>query len=59
MLIGQNVKTAEGTLRFVDALQKESKDHISRLLIGIDQEGGYVYRLGQSTGMPHHDSVNL
>ena len=52
MLIGQNVKTAEGTLRFVDALQKESKDHISRLLIGIDQEGGYVFRLGQSTGMP-------
>lgn len=52
MLIGQNVKTAEGTLRFVDSLQKESKDHISRLLIGIDQEGGYVFRLGQSTAMP-------
>ena len=52
MLVGQNVRTAEGTLRFVDSLQKESKDHISRLFISIDQEGGYVYRLGQSTGMP-------
>lgn len=52
ILYGENAKTAEGTIKLIDSMQRANKDNLSRLLISIDQEGGYVNRLGQSTGMP-------
>ena len=49
ILFSENTKDIDSTMRFVDYLQESNKDNDSRLLIGIDQEGGYVVRLGIGT----------
>ena len=51
ILFGENTKDIESTMRFVDLLQDSNKNHNSRLLIAIDQEGGYITRLGVGTAM--------
>lgn len=52
ILFAENTPNIESTMRFVDLLQDANKNHHSRLLIAIDQEGGYVARLGVGTNMP-------
>ena len=52
ILFAENTPDVESTMRFIDLLQSANKNHKSRLLIGIDQEGGYVARLVVSTTMP-------
>lgn len=53
-LFAQNTPTNENTVRLIDAIQKANAKGGSRpqLLISVDQEGGYVTRLGQGTKMP-------
>ena len=53
ILFAQNTATNEGTVRFVDALQKANAAGGDRpqLLITTDQEGGNVTRLTQGTMM--------
>ena len=59
IVMGQNLPTNEGAVRFIDALQKANADGGSRpqLLITIDQEGGNVTRLGQGCVMPSNMSL--
>ena len=52
ILYAENTPDIESTIRFVDLLQNANKNNYSRLLISIDQEGGYVTRLGIGTKMP-------
>lgn len=53
ILFGENVQTTEGAVRFTAALQAASLESGGiPLLIGIDQEGGIVTRLGQGTCLP-------
>ena len=52
ILSAENVSSIESTMRFVDLLQDANRNNKSRLLISIDQEGGYVTRLGVGTNMP-------
>lgn len=53
ILFGENVKTTENAVRFVADLQAASLESGGMpLLIGIDQEGGIVTRLGQGTCLP-------
>ena len=52
ILFAENTTDTESTMRFVDLLQDSNKNNPSRLLIAIDQEGGYVTRLGIGTNMP-------
>lgn len=52
ILFAENSPDIESTMRFVDLLQNANKDHRTRLLISIDQEWGYVPRLGIGTPMP-------
>lgn len=52
ILFSENTPDIESTMRFVDFLQSANKEHVSRLLIAIDQEGGSVTRLGIGTTTP-------
>ena len=52
ILFAENTPDVESTMRFVDLLQNANKNNKTRLLISIDQEGGYVTRLGIGTNMP-------
>lgn len=53
ILFGENVKTTENAVRFVADLQAASLAGGGMpLLVGIDQEGGIVTRLGQGTCLP-------
>lgn len=55
ILFGENTPTNENTVRLVDAIQKSNakgKSGRPQLLISVDQEGGFVTRLGQGTMMP-------
>lgn len=53
ILFGENVKSTEKTARLVHALQSATREGGDLpLLIGIDQEGGNVTRLGQGTCLP-------
>ncbi len=52
ILFAENTPDIESSIKFVDFLQNANKDNKSRLLIAIDQEGGYVTRLGIGTSMP-------
>ena len=52
ILFAENTPDIDSTMRFIDLLQNANKNHESRLLISIDQEGGYVTRLGVGTNMP-------
>ena len=51
ILFSENTPDIESTMRFIDMLQDANKNHSSRLLISIDQEGGYITRLGVGTNM--------
>lgn len=60
ILFADNVKTTEQSLNLVKALQAENangKDSSVPLLIGIDQEGGIVYRLGSGSALPGNMAV--
>lgn len=58
ILFADNVKTTEQSLNLVKSLQAEnSKDNAIPLLIGIDQEGGIVYRLGSGSALPGNMAV--
>ena len=59
IVMGQNLPTNEGAVRFIDALQKANADGGSRpqLIISIDQEGGNVTRLGQGCVMTSNMSL--
>ncbi len=53
ILFGENTQNTEKTVRLTAALQKAAlHDGNLPLLIGIDQEGGMVTRLGQGTCLP-------
>lgn len=52
ILFAENTPDIESTMRIVNMLQDANKNNASRLFIGIDQEGGYVTRLGIGTNMP-------
>lgn len=49
ILYGGAVPNIEESIRLTNYLQQLNKDHKTRLLIAIDQEGGYVSRLGVGT----------
>ncbi|MEG0756473.1 MAG: glycoside hydrolase family 3 N-terminal domain-containing protein, partial [Oscillospiraceae bacterium] len=49
ILFGENVRDTEKAVRLVDDFQQSANQP---LLIGIDQEGGIVTRLGQGTCLP-------
>lgn len=53
-LFGENVKSSEQTVRFVDELQTANAkgSNPAQLLIGIDQEGGTVARIQHGTITP-------
>ena len=51
-LFAENTPDIESTIRFVDLLQNANSGHETRLLIAIDQEGGYVTRLWIWTSTP-------
>ncbi len=58
ILFGENTKTTEQTIRLTDALQQAAmKSDDLPLMIGIDQEGGIITRLGQGTCMPGNMAV--
>ncbi|MGM9975273.1 MAG: glycoside hydrolase family 3 N-terminal domain-containing protein [Clostridiaceae bacterium] len=57
ILFAENVKETEQTLRLTYDMQKAAMDNKTGngnipLFIGIDQEGGTVYRLGDGTALP-------
>lgn len=53
ILFANNVKETEQTFHLTQALQSAATDDGGiPLLIGIDQEGGSVYRLGSGTALP-------
>lgn len=53
ILFANNVKETEQTLNLTKAMQEAAtKDGGIPLLIGTDQEGGSVYRLGSGTALP-------
>ncbi len=53
ILFAENTTTIEDTMRLVDLLQETNKQNNGpQLLISIDQEGGYVTRLGIGTELP-------
>ena len=53
ILFANNVKETEQTFNLTQALQgAATADGGIPLLIGIDQEGGSVYRLGSGTALP-------
>ena len=51
-LFTENAPDIESTIRYVDLLQNANSGHETRLLIAIDQEGGYVTRLWIWTSTP-------
>ena len=53
-LFGGNIVNAEQTIRLINDIQKTSLDGgaPAKLLISIDQEGGYITRLKTGTQMP-------
>lgn len=60
ILFADNVKTTEQSLNLVKSIQEENatgKDSSVPLLIGIDQEGGIVYRLGSGSALPGNMAV--
>ena len=60
ILFADNVKTTEQSFHLVQDLQAknlEGKDSPVPMLIGIDQEGGIVYRLGSGSALPGNMAV--
>ena len=60
ILFADNVKTTEQSFNLVQDLQAENlegKDSPVPMLIGIDQEGGIVYRLGSGSALPGNMAV--
>lgn len=60
ILFADNVKTTEQSLNLVKSIQTEhsnGKTGAVPLLIGIDQEGGIVYRLGSGSALPGNMAV--
>ncbi len=58
ILFGENTKTTDQTVRLTDAMQQAAmKSDQLPLMIGIDQEGGIITRLGQETCMPGNMAV--
>lgn len=60
ILFADNVKTTEQSFNLVQALQAENlkgKQAPIPMLIGIDQEGGIVYRLGSGSALPGNMAV--
>ncbi len=60
ILFADNVKTTEQSFHLVQDLQAENlagKDNAVPMLIGIDQEGGIVYRLGSGSALPGNMAV--
>lgn len=58
ILFANNVKTTEQSFKLVQAMQEAAtKDGGIPLLIGIDQEGGIVYRLGSGSALPGNMAV--
>ncbi len=58
IVFGENTKNTEKTVRFIDDLQQASINSGGMpLLIGIDQEGGIVTRLGQGTCLPGNMAI--
>ena len=54
VLFAQNAGETEKNVRLIDAMQtaNASAEGRPQLLVAVDQEGGYVTRLGQGTQMP-------
>ena len=54
VLFAQNAGETEKNVRLIDAMQKANASVTGRpqLMMAVDQEGGYVTRLGQGTQMP-------
>ena len=58
ILFANNVKGTEQSLNLTKAMQEAAtKDGGTPLLLGIDQEGGIVYRLGSGSAMPGNMAV--
>ena len=63
ILFAENVSGTEQTARLTEALQESALQDASGdqnkvpMLIGIDQEGGIVYRLGTGTALPGNMAV--
>lgn len=58
ILFANNVKTTEQSFQLVQSMQEAAtKDGGIPLLIGIDQEGGIVYRLGSGSALPGNMAV--
>ena len=60
ILFADNVKTTEQSFNLVQDLQAENlegKESPVPMLIGIDQEGGIVYRLGSGSALPGNMAV--
>ena len=58
ILFANNVKTTEQSFNLVHDMQEAAtKDNGIPLLIGIDQEGGIVYRLGSGSAMPGNMAI--
>ena len=49
ILFAQNTGNTEKAVKFIQDMQSANANHPTQLLVGIDQEGGYVTRLGQGT----------
>ncbi len=58
ILFGENTKTTEQTIKLTYDLQRAAiQSEQLPLLIGIDQEGGTITRLGQGTCMPGNMAI--
>lgn len=62
ILFAENVKETEQTFNLTQALQEAAISNKANngkipLLIGIDQEGGIVYRLGSGTALPGNMAI--
>ena len=49
VLFAQNLADTEKAVKLIDDMQKANAVHKTRLLVSVDQEGGYVTRLGHGT----------
>ncbi len=52
VLFAQNTADTQKAVKLVDDMQRANAGHPAQLLVGIDQEGGYITRLGQGTQLP-------
>ena len=58
ILFANNVKTTQQSFQLVHDMQEAAtEDGGTPLLIGIDQEGGIVYRLGSGSALPGNMAI--